>query len=230
METKMIQFTAGKGSVECQWVVAKVLKAFLKQVKTDASMEYILLHRVEGEQNGSLQSVVLEIKGNDLENFLMSWKGTIQWKGYSPFRKNHKRKNWFIGCFKMEKWESKECQWNEVQFKAIRSKGAGGQNVNKVNTCVQATHLPSGIQVKAMTFRSQFQNKQWAFERLKSKVNAYYLSKRATIVDEEWKNHHQLERGNPVRIFSGSDFKSEYKEKRYKKRREELKNELRKWY
>lgn len=123
MNTKIIQITAGRGPAECCWVVARVLKYFLKEVALK-QLEYTILHKENGFENGTVQSVTLRLKGKGLSQFLKGWVGTIQWVGTSTFRKFHKRKNWFIGVFVVEAAQELELQEGDIQFQATRSSGS----------------------------------------------------------------------------------------------------------
>ena len=227
MKAKIIQFTAAKGPAECAWVVAKVLKIFLKELINN-KVEYTILHKENGIENGTIQSVSIEIKGKQLSEFLNNWLGTIQWIGTSTFRKYNKRKNWFIGCYELNQFQQKTIDECDIQFQAIRSSGAGGQHVNKVSSAIRAKHIPTGIQVLVMDSRSQHQNKKTAIVRLKEKIAAHNTDQIKASVKNEWENHLNLERGNPVRIFTGSDFKQQKKEKSFKTKRNQLKTDLRK--
>ena len=227
MKTKIIQFTAAKGPAECAWVVGKVLKLFLKELINN-KIAYQIIHKENGIENGTVQSVSLEIKGRQLSLFLNDWLGSIQWIGTSTFRKYNKRKNWFIGCYELNQFQQKTIHENEIQFQAIRSSGAGGQHVNKVSSAIRAKHLPTGIQVLVMDSRSQHQNKKIAIERLKEKIREHNTSQLKEAVKNEWENHLSLERGNPIRVFTGLDFKQKQKEKSFKSKRNQLKTDLRK--
>lgn len=230
MEKKIIQITAGKGPAECSWVVAKVLKVFLKDVNS-LGLNYTILHQESGEENGTVQSATIQLSGSEilLSTFLNEWVGTIQWIGKSVFRKFHKRKNWFIGIFEIENQPKIHLQEQEIKYQAIRSSGSGGQHVNKVSSAIRAVHEPTGIQVVVMDTRSQHQNKKLAKQRLAEKVAQKNLEGFKTSVQDQWENHQELERGNPVKIFTGSDFKSKkVKNKNYKSQRQQLKNQLRK--
>ena len=200
MKVKIIQISAGKGPLESAFVVAKVLKIFLKELVSD-KIEYAILHKENGIENGTVQSVSIQIKGNNLADFTANWLGTIQWIGTSTFRKYHKRKNWFIGCFEIENSEFLEIKENEIQFQAIRSSGAGGQHVNKVETAVNITHIPTGITVQASEERSQFLNKKLAFARLDIAIKAQNQKQQEVMQKQKWMQHKQLQRGNPVQVF-----------------------------
>jgi peptide chain release factor len=222
---KLIQITSGRGPLECQWVVAKVLKVFLEETK-DNNIDYEIIHRENGDENLTLKSVTILLKGKNINEFLKTWLGSICWTGKSTFRKLHKRSNWFIGVFELEGLEKINFNEKDIQFQTTRSQGSGGQNVNKVNTAVRATHLPTGQSVFVQDSRSQLENKKLSITRLKEKVleqNIIQLQKR---MQETWNNHLQVQRGNPVRTFSGTDFKKNYQENSFKKQRNILKNEL----
>ena len=224
---KLIQITSGRGPLECQWVVAKVLKVFLEEAKNN-TIDYEIIHRENGDENLTLKSVTILLKSKNAESFLRNWLGSICWIGKSTFRKLHKRSNWFIGVFELEGLKKINFKEKDIQFQTTRSQGSGGQNVNKVNTAVRATHIPTGVAVFAQDSRSQLENKKLALERLKEKVLEQNIIKLQKQMQETWNNHLNVQRGNPVRIFSGTDFKKNYEEKSFKKQRGFLKNEIKK--
>ncbi len=226
MKTKTIQITSGRGPVECCWVVAQVLKYFIEEIK-QAKIEYTLIQRELGTENGTLQSATIQLQGKALESFLSNWLGTVQWIGKSSFRKFHKRKNWFIGIYEIQTTEQTSLKASDIKFQAIRSSGPGGQHVNKVSSAIRATHTKTGIQVLVMESRSQHQNKKIAIKRLQEKVTDYNNEQLKVSVQNQWGNHLNLERGNSVRIFKGTDFKTQKVTKSYKSKRQELKNNLR---
>lgn len=222
---KLIQITSGRGPLECQWVVAKVLKVFLEEIKNN-NIKYEIIHRENGDENLTLKSVTLLLTSKNLQDFLDSWLGSICWMGKSTFRKLHKRSNWFIGIFELEGLEKVSFYEKDIQFQTVRSQGSGGQNVNKVNTAVRATHIPTGQSVFVQDSRSQLENKKLSVERLKEKVLEQNIIQLRNRMQETWNNHLNVQRGNPVRIFSGTDFKKNNQEKTFKKQRNHLKNEL----
>ena len=119
----------------------------------------------------------------------------------------------------------------DISFQTMRSTGPGGQNVNKVNSSVRAIHNSTGVQVVAMDSRSQHQNKKLAIARLKEKVNESNLEQLKERMTDQWENHLNLQRGNPVRVFKGTDFKHQKENKSFKPKRQKLKNDLKqqKW-
>ena len=222
---KLIQITSGRGPLECQWVVSKVLKTFLEEIKEN-NIEYEIIHRENGDENLTLKSVTLLLKGQHVQEFLKTWLGSICWVGKSTFRKLHKRSNWFIGIFELENLKTIDFKERDIKFQTARSQGSGGQNVNKVNTAVRATHFPSKQSVFVQDSRSQLENKKLSIIRLKEKVMGVYIQQLESKMKETWSLNLQVERGNPVRTFTGTDFKKNYQDKSYKRQRNVLKNEL----
>ncbi|KQB37196.1 peptide chain release factor H [Flavobacterium aquidurense] len=223
---KIIQITAGRGPAECTWVVVQVLKKVLEEAQ-EQQLETTLLQREVGEENGTVETATISIKGKNAERFANSWIGTIQWIGQSQFRKMHKRKNWFIGIFEIEAQKNASISENDIQYQAMRSSGAGGQHVNKVSSAIRATHIPTGIAVVSMDSRSQHQNKKLATERLLKKLEDETLQQLKNYVGKQWENQLNIQRGNPVRVFTGTDFKKNKVEKSYKGTRQKLKTDLR---
>ena len=223
---KIIQITSGRGPAECTWVVAQVLKKVLEEAN-EWQVKATVLQREAGSENGTVETAIIQLEGKRANEFVTSWLGTIQWVGKSTFRKFHQRKNWFIGIFEIEQSNETKFHEKDVQYQAMRSSGAGGQHVNKVSSAIRATHIPTGIAVVAMDSRSQHQNKKLATERLKQKIEANNLNQFKNQEQNTWNNQMQIERGNPIRVFQGSDFKKQKVVKSYKKERLKFKNELR---
>ncbi|QKX03883.1 peptide chain release factor H [Aquimarina sp. TRL1] len=226
MEEKTIQITAARGPAECWWVVAQVLKRFLADMK-EKRMVCTVLHKDQGVENGTIRSVIVRVSGEKAMIKCQEWIGTIQWIGTSRYRKYHKRKNWFIGVHQLE--ESKDDTFDETQitYQTMKSSGPGGQHVNKVNSAVRAIHKPTGVMVVVMDRRSQHQNRKIAKERLEEKVKKAHLESIKDRLNQEWDHQVKLSRGNPVKVFTGSDFKKKQKRKTYKDKRNQLKRALR---
>ncbi|MFT5777597.1 MAG: peptide chain release factor [Crocinitomicaceae bacterium] len=206
MEQKIIQITSGRGPEECDWVVTQLTRHFLKEVMRK-DMQCTLIKEMRGAKKGTLSSANYLLRGIDLENFLMRWNGSILWIGESPFRKNHKRKNWFVGFQSFDLNEEVEFDMRSVKIDVYRSSGPGGQHANKVESAVRATHLPSGISAEASVARSQHVNRQVALQDLKRKLEESKQQQREEHASIRWKGHNRLERGSPIRTYKGTSFK-----------------------
>ncbi len=208
METRIIQLTSGRGPAECCMAVALALKEIIKEAK-DLQLSYEVIDRVPGSEKGTLVSAVIKITGNKVSGFVQTWEGVMLWIAQSPYRKLNKRKNWFIGIQVYNISSLPVWKENEVRYQTMRASGPGGQNVNKVESAVRATHMTSGLQVMVNESRSQLQNKKMATERLKEEFMKWQLSDLKNTQNAQWQNHNSLERGNPKRTYAGMDFKKQ---------------------
>ena len=201
MDRIIIQISSGRGPVECSRVVALLKEKIMKQaLRADIKIEE--LDSTAGPVKGTLYSATLQASGPQLEAFSREWRGTVKWIAQSPYRKNHKRKNWFAGVSIFNVQELPAWDPRDVQFETCRASGPGGQNVNKVETAVRGMHIPSGIQVLAMDSRSQLQNKKLCLERLQAKVLAWQMEQLMQQQQERWQLHNVLERGNEVKTIT----------------------------
>jgi len=224
---KIIQITSGRGPAECCWVVAQILKIIIKEASSN-NLKYKILHREEGIENRTLNSATIQLEGANVNNFLKQWVGTIQWIGQSEYRKYHKRKNWYIAINELHLIkEVVQINDKDITYQAIRSGGPGGQHVNKVSTAIRATHDPTGLHVVSSESRSQLQNKKLAKERLFQLLKLEQVNQKKAILKDNWQNHNDIMRGNPIKTFVGSDFRVQNNNKNFKSRRQSLKNEVR---
>ncbi|MGN6416525.1 MAG: peptide chain release factor H [Pseudobacter sp.] len=201
MDRIIIQISAGRGPVECSRVVALLKEKIMKQALR-ANIKIEELDSTAGPVKGTLYSVTLQASGSRLDLFSREWRGTVKWVGQSPYRKNHKRKNWFAGISIFNVQELPAWDPRDVRFETCRASGPGGQNVNKVETAVRGIHIPSGIQVLAMDSRSQLQNRKLCLERLHAKVMAWQMEQLMQQQQERWQLHNVLERGNEVKTIT----------------------------
>ena len=204
-ETIIIQISAGRGPAECCWVVAQVLKVLISYLKKE-KLDYLVISRSEGNQNGTLNSVLLQVKGVNIKPRLKEWEGTIQWIGQSKFRKFHKRKNWFVGVSLFQEQKNQTIDLSQVTFQSFRASGPGGQHRNKVETAIRATDAASGLSAVASDSKSQMQNKKNAIKKLEELMEQNKLAQIEEKLNNQWKEHLNLERGNPVKIFKGDKF------------------------
>jgi peptide chain release factor len=171
-----------------------------------AGLKVRLLGAIPDEHPKTLKSVLIALDGESSE-FINSWIGTVQWIGTSPFRPHHKRRNWFV---KIEMiCEPKIPLWREedIKVESMLATGPGGQHLNKTESAVRVTHVPTRTTVVAREERSQYLNRKLALARLGQRLERVTEKIMDSAQRERWTGHNSLERGNPVRIFMGPEFK-----------------------
>lgn len=195
-----IQITAGRGPVECARAVTLVAREIVKAIPSLQLAECEPHNQVED----CYMSMTFVTDEAIPETIVKEWQGSVLWRSTAnPYRPGHKRSNWFVGVNFFDEVELPEIAESDIVYETCQSGGKGGQNVNKVETTVRATHIPSGITVKCSDERSQSQNKVRARERLLLKLRQQNDKAQADSLNRQWSNHDKLKRGNPVKKLSG---------------------------
>lgn len=189
------QISSGQGPAECELAAAKFL-AYLQ-----ANYEISVLDTSAGYFEGTYRSVCLYTE-DDLSEYL----GSVQWICRSPYRPEHRRKNWFLDFHQCAAAQDQRFHPEQVVFETFRSGGKGGQNVNKVETGVRAIYPPTGQGVVCTQERSQYTNKQRALAQLRELVQEDSLREKAAAKNQNWRSHTKLERRNAAVRFSGPEF------------------------
>ena len=188
--------SAGNGPAECRLAVLQILRRLAPETTPDWLQS-------APDKYGPASAIVTLPPAQSAR-----WCGTILWRCRSPIRPHHKRKNWFIGVFRLDALPLPEAHLHssDLRFTSFRAGGPGGQHQNTTDSAVRVVHLPSGLTAVSRDKRSQHRNKAQALARLET-----MLSLEGVDADKRWRNtlnelHHNLDRGSPVRIFSGNSF------------------------
>jgi peptide chain release factor len=201
-----LQISSGEGPAECCWVVARLAEVLTAEAEA-AGLAVRTLEFVPGEETGTFKTVLLSLDGPGEADFAAGWQGTVQWVGRSPYRPQHRRKNWFVGVEPFEIPEELPCDTKDLVIETMRSSGPGGQHVNKTESMVRITHRPTGLQVIAREERSQRLNRKLALLRMSELLERNHQTALAGVKRQRWQQHHALVRGNAVRVFQGPDFR-----------------------
>lgn len=191
----LIQISSGQGPAECEIAVGKLYNALLLEYP---DIEKLSEHRSRFSDG---YTSILFCTDEDLSEL----QGTVLWKCQSPVRPHHKRKNWFVDVSVIDEVE-KICKDDDVRFERFHCGGKGGQNVNKVETGVRITHLPTGIVVTSTAQRSQQQNREDAMRKLNAILAEKEKSAEGKQKNNAWRKHTEIVRGNPVRTYEGAGF------------------------
>lgn len=196
-----IRISAGQGPVECEDAVRRFYVSLRKEYPDHIDLVY----KNPSKFNAGMYSSIIFYTDFDLSDEIL---GTVQWACKSRFRPDHRGRNWYINVSEVD-LNDKNCNIiineDELKYETILSDGPGSQNINKVETGVKLTHIPTGISVRATSMRSQDNNKQDAYERLLKILYARQLEKKL-VNNTRNKPNNLTRRELPVRVYKGANF------------------------
>ena len=198
----IVTLHSGAGGTEsCDWV-AMLLRMYSKWSEK-RGFTFEILDILDGEEAG-VKSVTFSVSGENAFGYIRSEKGVHRLVRISPFDSSGRRHTSFASCDIMPEFEDTmagiEIETEDLKIDTYRAGGAGGQHVNKTESAVRITHMPTGVVVQCQNERSQFQNRDRAMKMLKSKLYA--------LKQEEQLSKLQGIRGEVKDIAWGSQIRS----------------------
>ncbi len=197
----IIEIHPGAGGIESHDWAEMLMRMYLRWIEKKG-FKYEILDILPGEVAG-IKSVSILVKGKYAYGLLKGESGVHRLVRISPFDANNRRHTSFASVFIYPTREELKVDINENEIKidTFRSSGAGGQHVNKTESAVRITHIPTGIVVTIRSERSQHKNKEIALKILKAKLYDYYKQKEEEKFKELENQKTDIAWGHQIRSY-----------------------------
>lgn len=193
---------SGAGGTEsCDW--CEMLFRMYCRWMENKGYTYTVLDSLPGEGAG-LKSVTLEVKGEYIFGHLKAETGVHRLVRISPFDSNARRHTSFASVYAypiIEETDDFKIEEKEIRVDTYRAHGAGGQHINKTDSAVRMTHLPTNIVVQCQNERSQMKNRATALRILKSRVKQFYKDEEDKNRQDRLADKKKIEWGSQIRSY-----------------------------
>ena len=198
----ILEIHPGAGGTESHDWADMLFRMYIRWCeKNDCKVD--VLDYLSGEEAG-IKSVTFEIKGENIYGLLKGEKGVHRLVRISPFDSSKRRHTSFASVDVTPKFEDDieiEVKEEELRIDTYRASGAGGQHINKTDSAVRITHIPTGIVVSCQNQRSQIQNKEYCMNILKGKLYQLMLLEKKKEIDKIKGENMANEWGSQIRSY-----------------------------
>jgi peptide chain release factor 2 len=198
----LLMISAGAGGTEATDWAEMLLRMYLRWAERHRFATEIL-DQQEGEQAG-LKSVTVAVQGRRAYGWLRAERGVHRLVRISPFDAQNRRQTTFGLVEVLPEVDDDieiELDWDQIRVDTFRSQGAGGQHVNKTDSAVRLTHLPTGVVAQSQNERSQTQNKEMAIKVLKARLLERALEEKEAETKRLKGEHVEAGWGNQIRSY-----------------------------